>query len=70
VQWAVQLGAAGVGLDHRLIDAGVVAAARQAGLVLSAWTVNDEADIRRIAGLGVDVVTTDRPDLARRLLGR
>jgi glycerophosphoryl diester phosphodiesterase len=59
-----------VGLDHRLIDAGVVAAARQAGLVLSAWTVNDEADIRRIAGLGVDVVTTDRPDLARRLLGR
>jgi glycerophosphoryl diester phosphodiesterase len=32
--------------------------------------VNDEIDLRRMFGLGVDVVMTDRPDLAKRLLGR
>ena len=37
---------------------------------LGAWTVNDEADIRRVIDLGVDVVITDRPDLAKRALGR
>ncbi len=67
---AGQLGAAAVGLNHRLIDADVVAAARPAGLRLAAWTVNNEADIRRMIDLGVDVVISDRPDLALRLVGR
>jgi glycerophosphoryl diester phosphodiesterase len=31
--------------------------------------VNDEAEMRRLAALGVDVVTTDRPDLGVRVLG-
>lgn len=67
---AGQLGVAAVGLNHRLIDGDVVAAARQAGLRLAAWTVNDEADLRRMIALGVDVVISDRPDLALRLAGR
>ncbi|HEV8642856.1 MAG TPA: glycerophosphodiester phosphodiesterase family protein [Methylomirabilota bacterium] len=67
---AGQLGAAAVGIDHRLVDADVVAAARRAGLRLAAWTVNDEADIRRMIDLGVDVVISDRPNLALRLVGR
>jgi glycerophosphoryl diester phosphodiesterase len=29
--------------------------------------VNDPDDIRRMLGLGVDIVTSDRPDLAKRL---
>lgn len=61
------LGAAAVGIQHRLVDAGVVAAARRAGLRVAAWTVNEEADIRRVIDLGVDVVISDRPDLAQRL---
>ena len=32
------------------------------------WTVNDEADIRRIAGFGVDAIITDVPDVARAAL--
>jgi glycerophosphoryl diester phosphodiesterase len=28
------------------------------------WTVNDPADMRRLVGLGVDGVVTDRADLA------
>jgi glycerophosphoryl diester phosphodiesterase len=37
---------------------------------VSAWTVNDEPDLRRMIDLGVDVVMSDRPDLAKRLTGR
>jgi len=64
------VGATHLGLNHRLVDADVVAAARRAGIPLAAWTVNEEADLHRVLALGVDVVISDRPDLATRLLGR
>lgn len=70
VRWARESGATDLGMDHRLIDAGVVQAARQAKIRLSAWTVNEEADLRRMAALGVDAVMTDYPDRAKRILGR
>jgi glycerophosphoryl diester phosphodiesterase len=70
VRWAREAGATDLGMDHRLIDAGVVAAARKAGLRLSAWTVNEDADLRRMMELGVDVIMTDYPDRAKRLVGR
>ena len=70
VRRARELGATDLGMNHRLIDADVVAAARAAGIRLSAWTVNDESDIRRMIDLGVDLVMSDRPDLARRLARR
>lgn len=59
-----------LGIDHRAIDDAVVPAARAAGLTLGAWTVNTEPDIRRVVELGVDIVITDRPDIARRSTGR
>jgi len=70
VDWARAAGATDVGLEFTLLDERVVAAARAAALVLGVWTVNDEAAMRRMLALGVDVLTTDRPDLARRLVGR
>jgi glycerophosphoryl diester phosphodiesterase len=69
LRWATELGVTAVGYHHRLIDADVVTAARRAGLALAAWTVNEAADIRRVAGLGVDIVISDRPDLALRVVG-
>jgi glycerophosphoryl diester phosphodiesterase len=57
-------------MDQRTIDARVIAAARAARVRLSAWTVNTEADLRRVLDLGVDVVMSDHPDLALRLAGR
>lgn len=63
-------GAGGLGLDHRLIDAAILAAARREGLHVAAWTVNEEAAMRRLIDLGVDTLITDRPDLALALLGR
>jgi glycerophosphoryl diester phosphodiesterase len=70
VGWATEVGATSLGIDHRVVDAPLVAAARQAGLRLAAWTVNTESDIRRVLDLGVDIVISDQPDLALRLAGR
>jgi glycerophosphoryl diester phosphodiesterase len=70
VGWARDLGATAAGFDFRLVDADVVAAARRAGVVVAAWTVNEEWDVHRMVDLGADVVITDRPDLAVRLRGQ
>lgn len=51
------------------IDDAVVEAAHQAGLEVNAWTVDDPDRIRTLAGLGVDGVVTNVPDVARRVLG-
>jgi glycerophosphoryl diester phosphodiesterase len=67
--FATELGVTDVGLEHTLIDAAVVAATHRCGLALGAWTVNDGASIRRYADLGVDIVTSDRPDVALETLG-
>ena len=40
------------------------------GKRLNVWTVNGEADMRRMLGMGVDGLITDDPASARRLLGR
>ena len=42
--------------------------AHAAGLLVIPWTVNDEADMRRLIEWGVDGLITDRPDLALKLL--
>lgn len=70
VDWAMALSATDLGLEASLVDHAVVARARKAGVRLGAWTVNDEASMHRLAALGVDVITTDRPDLARKVLRR
>jgi glycerophosphoryl diester phosphodiesterase len=70
VRRARELGATDLGMNHRLIDADVVAAAHDARIRLSAWTVNEEADIRRMLALGVGVIMSDRPDLVKWLRGR
>jgi glycerophosphoryl diester phosphodiesterase len=70
VRLAREAGAAWLGINHRLLDADVIAAARRAGVSVAAWTVNQEPDIRRVLALGVDVVISDQPDLALRLAGR
>ena len=70
VRWARDVGATHLGVEYPAVDVALVTAARGAGLGVAAWTVNEEADIRRLVDLGVDVVISDRPDLALTLVGR
>lgn len=62
VDEARALGVDAVGFDHRALSAEVVAAAHAAGLPVFTWTVNAEADARRVATMGVDVLIGDAPD--------
>ena len=59
-----------VGFDQALVTVVVAKQARLAGLTLGVWTVNERDAIARFIDQGVGVVITDRPDLARELLGR
>jgi glycerophosphoryl diester phosphodiesterase len=47
-----------------VVDEALVRVAHDVGLGVGVWTVNDPADLRRMTALGVDVVITDRPDVA------
>jgi glycerophosphoryl diester phosphodiesterase len=69
VAWAARAGANFLGVHHALCDAQMVATARAAGIMLGVYTVNDEADMRRLAALGVDVIISDRADLVATLQG-
>lgn len=48
---------------HTAVTAEVVAKIHRAGLKVGAWTVNEEAEMRRLLGLGVDRIYTDDPRL-------
>lgn len=52
----------------RLLSPALVETAHAAGLEVHVWTVNDEADMRRLLALGVDGLVTDRADLALRIV--
>jgi glycerophosphoryl diester phosphodiesterase len=47
-----------------------VAEARALGLKVGAWTVDAEADMRRMLDLGLDAICTDRPDILKTVAGR
>jgi len=47
----------------------LVEASRAAGLLVNTWTANTSEHISQAAELGVDEITTDFPEMARRALG-
>ena len=53
-----------LGLRSNMLEADAVAAVRTAGLGIGGWACNDALAIAKMFELGVDVFTTDRPDLA------
>ena len=64
---ARRLGATFVSPQHDVVDTEFVKAAHDADLPISVWTVDDPERMRVLAGLGVDAITTNRPDLALNL---
>ncbi len=58
-----ETGADGVGLKaHESIDGEFVGALRGAGKKVDVWTVDDPAEAKRYLDLGVDYLTTNRPE--------
>lgn len=51
-----------------LVDAASVRTAHRLGLKMHVWTIDDEAEMRRLVQLGVDGIMTDRPSLLRSVL--
>lgn len=64
VEMATSLGARFFCPQANAVDASVMAASGAAGLPVSVWTVDDPARMRELASLGVDAITTNRPDVA------
>ncbi len=69
LQLARGAGFAGVSLHHSLVTAAAVATARGYGLSVYTWTVNDDADIRRVRDAGVDGICGNYPPRIALALG-
>lgn len=54
--------------NTRVVSPRFVRDAHAAGCAVQVWTVDDEADMRRLLGWGVDAIISDRPDTAVRVL--
>jgi len=67
VKTAKELGAIGLNIHYRLCSQTLVKSAHAAGLLVSVWTADKAPAIRRVIRLGVDNVTTRRPDLCEGL---
>jgi glycerophosphoryl diester phosphodiesterase len=52
----------------RIVTPRLVAKARSVGVEVHVWTVDDPAEVRRLAELGVDGIFTDRTDVLRDVL--
>lgn len=68
IQAAIDLGCTDIGSDVRTLTRESIDVAHEAGLRVTAWTVNAADDFARLCDWGVDAVTTDRPTHMRTLL--
>ncbi len=53
-----------------LVDTAFVAAAHRSGLAVHVWTIEEEVEMERLCGLGVDGIITDRPTALVEVVGR
>lgn len=58
------------GPHHAAATGAAIAEARALGVEVAPWAVDGEDEMRRLIGLGVAAITTDRPDVLLRILGR
>jgi glycerophosphoryl diester phosphodiesterase len=56
--------------DLTLVDERFVAVAHRQGLAVHVWTIEEEAEMEELCGLGVDGIITDRPSALAGVLDR
>jgi glycerophosphoryl diester phosphodiesterase len=52
------------------VNEALIKATHARGLKLGTWTVDASAEMKRLAGWGVDAITSNKPDELKRALGR
>lgn len=55
----------GVNLNNKIVDQEMVKKAKELGLEVLSWTIDDPEEVKRLVQLGVTAITTNRPDLIR-----
>jgi len=67
VNTAKELGCVGLNMNYRLCSKKLKEEARMADLLVSVWTVDKAPAMRKMMRLGVDNITTRRPDICEEL---
>lgn len=67
---ALELGLSQVGLYYKAVSPAIVERVRAAGVSLGVWTPNRLSEMKAMIALGVDAITTDRPDILMDYLKR
>jgi glycerophosphoryl diester phosphodiesterase len=57
-----------VGVKHTWLTEPFLRALRACDFRVGVWTVNDPLAMRKFVAMGVDFITSDRPDLLRSML--
>lgn len=65
---AKALGAVGLNMPHKCCGEKVMRAARRHGLLVSIWTVDEPEEMTRMLRLGVDNITTRKPDVLKEMM--
>lgn len=55
----------GLNLNNKIVDQKIVKKAKESGLEVLSWTIDDPEEVKRLVQLGVTGITTNRPDLIR-----
>src|SRR5690606_16357237 len=63
-----EAGLDGVDLDYRGVTEELVKECHEMGMKFLVWTVDDDETVARMTKFGVDAITTNRPDTARRAM--
>ena len=67
--YAAACGVNALNPDYTMLSEETVRDAKAAGLAINVWTVDDPAEMLRMQAMGVDVLMTNDPMKALRILG-
>jgi glycerophosphoryl diester phosphodiesterase len=54
---------------HSMLDTASVSALRARGFYINTWTVDEPEEIRRLIGLGIDLIISNQPDVLGQVIG-
>ncbi len=60
----------GIGVNKDLLTPKLVQEAHNRKMSVGVWTVDTEAEMNKFVAMGVDSITSNRPDLVKQILGR